>query len=65
MTEARFERLKPDTIVLHPGPMIRGIEIDSGPADDPRCKVLEQVTNGVAVRMAVLFQLLGGTEEDE
>ncbi len=65
MTEARFERLKPDTIVLHPGPMIRGIEIDSGPADDPRCKVLEQVTNGVAVRMAVLFQLLGGTQEDE
>jgi len=65
MTEARFERLKPDTIVLHPGPMIRGIEIDSGPADDPRCKVLEQVTNGVAVRMAVLFQLLGGTKEDE
>jgi aspartate carbamoyltransferase catalytic subunit len=65
MTDARFNRLKPDTIVLHPGPMIRGIEIDSGPADDPRCKVLEQVTNGVAVRMAVLFQLLGGTTEDE
>lgn len=65
MTDARFNRLKPDTIVLHPGPMIRGIEIDSGPADDPRCKVLEQVTNGVAVRMAVLFQLLGGTKDDE
>jgi aspartate carbamoyltransferase catalytic subunit len=65
MTSARFNRLKPDTIVLHPGPMIRGIEIDSGPADDPRCKVLEQVTNGVAVRMAVLFQLLGGTKDDE
>lgn len=65
MTDARFNRLKPDTIVLHPGPMIRGIEIDSGPADDPRCKVLEQVTNGVAVRMAVLFQLLGGTKENE
>jgi aspartate carbamoyltransferase catalytic subunit len=65
MTNARFSRLKPDTIVLHPGPMIRGIEIDSGPADDPRCKVLDQVANGVAVRMAVLFQLLGGTKEDE
>jgi len=64
MTEARFDRLKPDTIVLHPGPMIRGIEIDAGPADDPRCKVLEQVTNGVAVRMAVLFQLLGGTRDE-
>lgn len=64
MTDARFNRLKPDTIVLHPGPMIRGIEIDGGVADDPRCKVLEQVTNGVAVRMAVLFQLLGGTRDE-
>lgn len=64
MTDARFARLKPDTIVLHPGPMIRGIEIDAGVADDPRCKVLEQVTNGVAVRMAVLFQLLGGSRDE-
>lgn len=64
MTDARFNRLKPDTIVLHPGPMIRGIEIDGGVADDPRCKVLEQVTNGVAVRMAVLFQLLGGSRDE-
>jgi aspartate carbamoyltransferase catalytic subunit len=64
MTEARFARLKPDTIVMHPGPMIRGIEIDGGVADDPRCKVLEQVTNGVAVRMAVLFQLLGGSKDE-
>ena len=64
MTDARFNRLKPDTIVMHPGPMIRGIEIDAGVADDPRCKVLEQVTNGVAVRMAVLFQLLGGTRDE-
>ena len=64
MTDARFDRLSEDTIVLHPGPMIRGIEIDAGVADDPRCKVLEQVTNGVAVRMAVLFQLLGGTKDE-
>ncbi len=64
MTDARFEKLRPDTIVLHPGPMIRGIEIDGGVADDPRCKVLEQVTNGVAVRMAVLFQLLGGSKDE-
>ena len=64
MTDARFDRLKPDTIVMHPGPMIRGIEIDAGVADDPRCKVLDQVTNGVAVRMAVLFQLLGGTHDE-
>lgn len=64
MTDARFARLKPETIVMHPGPMIRGIEIDGGVADDPRCKVLEQVTNGVAVRMAVLFQLLGGSKDE-
>lgn len=64
MTDARMARLKPDTIVLHPGPMIRGIEIDAGVADDPRCKVLEQVTNGVAVRMAALFQLLGGSRDE-
>ncbi len=64
MTDARFNRLKPDTIVLHPGPMIRGVEIDAGVADDPRCKVLEQVTNGVAVRMAALFQLLGGSRDE-
>ncbi|MCP4304453.1 MAG: aspartate carbamoyltransferase catalytic subunit [bacterium] len=64
MTDARMARLKPETIVLHPGPMIRGIEIDAGVADDPRCKVLEQVTNGVAVRMAALFQLLGGSRDE-
>lgn len=63
MTGSRFNRLKPDTIVLHPGPMIRGVEIDGVVADDPRCKVLEQVANGVAVRMAVLFRLLGGTKD--
>jgi aspartate carbamoyltransferase catalytic subunit len=64
MTRRRFARLKPDTAVLHPGPMIRGVEIDHEVADDPRCLVLDQVANGVAVRMAVLFQLLGG-ERDE
>ena len=60
MTRERMSRLKPDTIVMHPGPMIRGIEIDAAVADDPRALVLDQVANGVAVRMAVLFQLLGG-----
>lgn len=63
MTMTRFEALKPDAVVLHPGPMIRGIEIDDAVADHPRCLVLEQVTNGVAVRMAALFQLLGGERE--
>jgi aspartate carbamoyltransferase catalytic subunit len=60
MTRERLARLPEDAIVLHPGPMIRGIEIDAEVADDPRTLVLDQVTNGVAVRMAVLFQLLGG-----
>jgi aspartate carbamoyltransferase catalytic subunit len=64
MTRERFSRLKPDTVVLHPGPMNRGVEIASEVADDERSLILEQVANGVAVRMAVLFRLLGG-EHDE
>ena len=64
MTVQRFSRLKPDTVVLHPGPMNRGVEIAAEVADDDRSLILEQVANGVAVRMAVLFRLLGG-EHDE
>lgn len=60
MTLQRFSRLKPDTVVLHPGPMNRGVEIAAEVADDVRALILEQVANGVAVRMAVLFRLLGG-----
>jgi aspartate carbamoyltransferase catalytic subunit len=60
MTRERMQRLKPDSVVMHPGPMIRGIEIDSDVADDPRSLVLDQVANGVAIRMATMFQLLGG-----
>jgi aspartate carbamoyltransferase catalytic subunit len=60
MTRERFSRLKPDAVVLHPGPMNRGVEIADSVADDPRSLVLDQVSNGVAVRMAVLFRLLGG-----
>lgn len=60
MTGSRLDRMKPDAVVLHPGPMIRGIEIDAEVADSPRTLVLRQVANGVAVRMAVLYQLLGG-----
>lgn len=59
MTRDRLSRLGADAVVLHPGPMIRGVEIDAEVADDARTLVLDQVTNGVAVRMAVLFQLLG------
>ncbi|MGI9586513.1 MAG: aspartate/ornithine carbamoyltransferase family protein, partial [Acidimicrobiia bacterium] len=64
MTARRFKRLKEDAIVMHPGPMNRGVEIDYDVADDERSLILQQVTNGVAIRMSVLFQLLGG-EDDE
>jgi aspartate carbamoyltransferase catalytic subunit len=58
LTSERFHRLKPDTLVMHPGPMNRGIEIADDVADAPQSLVTEQVANGVAVRMAVLFELL-------
>ncbi len=61
---ARLRRAKPGAIILHPGPMNRGIEITPEVADGPQSCVLEQVTNGVAVRMALLFLLTSGTTED-
>jgi aspartate carbamoyltransferase catalytic subunit len=54
--------MPPDSIVMHPGPMIRGMEIASDVADSPRSTIVDQVTNGVSVRMAVLYLLLGGAE---
>ena len=59
----RLRRAKPDAIVLHPGPMNRGIEISPEVADGPQSCVLEQVTNGIAVRMALLFLVIAGNEE--
>ena len=59
LTEARAERLKPDALVMHPGPMNRGVEVAAAVADGPASLVTEQVANGVAVRMAVLYTLLG------
>jgi aspartate carbamoyltransferase catalytic subunit len=56
----RLGLARPDSIVMHPGPMNRGVEISSEVADSPRSVILEQVANGVAVRMAVLYLLLGG-----
>jgi aspartate carbamoyltransferase catalytic subunit len=56
----RLERLKSSAIIMHPGPMNRGLEIDAISADSPQSTVLEQVTNGVSVRMAVLYALLSG-----
>lgn len=51
-----------NSLILHPGPMNRGFEISSQAADDPRSQVLKQVSNGVAVRMAVLYRCLSGEQ---
>jgi aspartate carbamoyltransferase catalytic subunit len=64
MTAERVKRAKPDVIIMHPGPMNRGVEIASDVADGPYSVILEQVANGVAVRMAVLYLLAGGAETD-
>ncbi len=59
----RLERAPHDLVVLHPGPMNRGVEIDSDVADGPHSVILPQVTNGVAIRMAVLYLLAGGSPD--
>jgi aspartate carbamoyltransferase catalytic subunit len=59
MTEARVKRAKPDVIIMHPGPINRGVEIASEVADGAASVILDQVANGVAVRMAVLYLLAG------
>ena len=64
MTAERVRRAKPDVIIMHPGPMNRGVEIASDVADGPYSVILEQVANGVAVRMAVLYLLAGGVEDE-
>jgi aspartate carbamoyltransferase catalytic subunit len=63
ITSDRLKKAKKDVTILHPGPINRGIELSSDVADGPFNVILDQVTNGVAVRMAVLFLLLGGSEE--
>lgn len=63
VTLERLERAPRDLLILHPGPMNRGVEIDSRVADGPHSVILDQVTNGVAVRMAVLYLLAGGQPE--
>jgi aspartate carbamoyltransferase catalytic subunit len=62
MNSARLARMKPDAIVMHPGPMNRGVEISADVADSERSLVLTQVESGVAVRMAVMYLLLGGAD---
>jgi aspartate carbamoyltransferase catalytic subunit len=65
MNSERLSRLADSAIVLHPGPMNRGLEIDAASADSPKSKILDQVQNGVAVRMAVLFHLLAGDKGEK
>ena len=61
----RLRRMKPTAIVMHPGPMNRGLEITADSADSARSVIVEQVTNGVSVRMAILYLLLAGSTEGE
>ena len=63
ITVERMSRLPADALVMHPGPTNRGVEIDALVADDPRSVINEQVANGVAVRMAVLYMLLADSKE--
>ncbi|HEV2292106.1 MAG TPA: aspartate carbamoyltransferase catalytic subunit [Gemmatimonadales bacterium] len=63
VTNERLAKAPKDLVIMHPGPMNRGVEIDSDVADGPHSVILPQVTNGVAVRMAVLYLLAGGTAE--
>ena len=62
LTPERLARAKPDAIVMHPGPMNRGVEIDSQVADGPQSVILNQVTFGIAVRMAVMSIVAGNNE---
>jgi len=59
LNESKLERAKPDAIVMHPGPINRGVEIASSVADGPRSVILQQVSNGIAVRMAIMSMTLG------
>ncbi|HEY4322232.1 MAG TPA: aspartate carbamoyltransferase catalytic subunit [Gemmatimonadales bacterium] len=63
LTNERLARAPADRVILHPGPMNRGVEIDSDVADGPHSVILPQVTNGVAIRMAVLYLLAGGSPD--
>ena len=65
LNKARMTRTKPDVLIMHPGPINRGVEIDSEIADCGRSVILDQVTNGLAVRMAVLFLVNGGQGPQE
>lgn len=65
LTPDRMKLTKPDAIVMHPGPMNRGVEISSAVADGPQNVILDQVENGVAVRMALLYLVSGGEKLED
>ena len=65
LNKARLEKTRPDVLIMHPGPINRGVEIDSDVADSERSVILQQVTNGLAIRMAVLFLINGGKGPQE
>jgi aspartate carbamoyltransferase catalytic subunit len=65
LTKERFARTKPDALIMHPGPINRGVEIDSDLADCKRSVILQQVSNGLAVRMAVLYLCAGAQPVEE
>jgi aspartate carbamoyltransferase catalytic subunit len=60
LTEQRLRQAKPDALVMHPGPINRGVEIESAVADGPQSVILNQVTYGIAIRMAVLSMAMSG-----
>lgn len=64
LTKERIQHMRPDTIIMHPGPINRGVEIDSDIADCERSVILQQVTNGLAVRMAALYLVTGNDPND-
>lgn len=64
LNRTRLAKAKPDALIMHPGPMNRGVEIESDLADCDRAVILEQVTNGIAVRMAVLYLVNGGNADE-
>ena len=64
LNRERLKYAKEDALVMHPGPMNRGVEITTDVADSPRAAILDQVVSGVAVRMAVLYLILGGETND-
>jgi aspartate carbamoyltransferase catalytic subunit len=65
LTEEKLKFAKPDAIVMHPGPINRGVEIASAVADGPQSVILEQVTHGIAVRMAVMSMCLGAQSSQQ